>query len=410
MFNLVLFFFFVSCVYGDPLFTSRPLLWERLIRIGIERKDSWCMLGDFSEILHNGEKLGGPKRSESSFKPFADMIRICGMNELPSVGNSFTWGGRRGQLWIQSKLDRCFGNKEWFRLFPASNQSFLDKRGSDHRPVLVKFFSSNESYKGNFKFDKRFLNKPMVKEAILRAWSNVYPSSASFVSDKLRSCRKALSKWKKENCLNSLDKINQLHVALEQEQSSSFPLASRVIGLKNQLLVAYREEESFWSQRSREKWMVEGESNTKFFHASVQANRSKKRIEGLTDVNGNIQKSEASKGEIAAAYFKELYKTSTPGNFHWLFHDFQPKVSQSMNETLIKPVSSDEIKQAAFSINPTSAPGPDGMTGLFFKNIGISLAIKSPWKFISSLFLVLFLLNGIILNYVSYQKLSIQLK
>lgn len=38
-----------------------------------------------------------------------------------------------------------------------------------------------------------------------------------------------------------------------------------------------------------------------------------------------------------------------------------------MNIALTKAVSTEEIKQAAFSIGPDRTPGPDGMNGAFYQ-------------------------------------------
>ena len=189
--------YFLSCIYGNPNIKYRHVVWERLMRLGVNRRSSWCMVGDFNEILNNEEKIGGPRRSDASFQPFSDMLHACGMTELPSTGNSYTWGGRRQKLWIQSKLDRAFENSDWFKCFPSANQAFLAKRGSDHRPVLIKLTASQDSYRGSFKFDRRMLHKPLVQEAIHQAWNQRRHDQDASVSIRLSFCRKALSKWKK---------------------------------------------------------------------------------------------------------------------------------------------------------------------------------------------------------------------
>lgn len=148
--------------------------------------------------------------------------------------------------------------KQRVKSFPASNQCFLEKRGAYHRAELVSLMNSTDKYRGSFKFDKKFLNKPNVKKAISQAWRNHFSSHQGSVSDKLRLCRKALSKWKKEHNTNSLDKINQIHITLERAQSASNPSIFQLHLLKKELVVAYREEEDYWSQRSRERWLKEG--------------------------------------------------------------------------------------------------------------------------------------------------------
>lgn len=81
-----------------------------------------------------------------------------------------------------------------------------------------------------------------------------------------------------------------------------------VNNIKRDLLKAYREEELFWRQKSRDKWMVYGDRCTKFYHSSVKTNRSKNQLSKLIDKNGKMQWSEGAKAEVANDYFTDLFK------------------------------------------------------------------------------------------------------
>lgn len=78
------------------------------------------------------------------------------------------------------------------------------------------------------------------------------------------------------------------------------------------LVGAYRDEESFWKQQCRDKWLKEGDKNTRFFHASVKGNRTRNGLENLLDSAGNLQSLKTSKDEGAAEYFKNLFTSSSP--------------------------------------------------------------------------------------------------
>lgn len=116
-----------------------------------------------------------------------------------------------------------------------------------------------------------------------------------------------------------------------------------------------------------DKWLLKGDRNSKFFHASVKASRSTKNLIKLKNNVGIVQWSDAAKGEVAIEYFEELFKSSLPSSFQPVLQNMLPKVTDRMNQTLTSPISKEEVRTAIFSIKSESAPGPDGMTALFFQ-------------------------------------------
>lgn len=226
--------------------------------------------------------------------------------------------------------------------------------------------SLKDSYRGSFRFDKRMLHQPQVKEAIVNAWNSLDHHGGQSVSGRLRKCRKALSLWKKESDVNSMDMINLIQHHLEVEFSALSPSFSRMEQLKLDLVKAYRYEKSFWQQKSRDKWLLVGDKNSRFFHASIKGNRSKIGLEKLMDASGTLQYFEASKGDVAADYFRNLF-TSSPSEPQGLFQDFIPRVSPDHNALLIGVVSREEVREAVFFVKSLSAPRADGMTGVFYQ-------------------------------------------
>ncbi|XP_013690321.2 uncharacterized protein LOC106394286 [Brassica napus] len=381
---------FVTFVYGEPGQQGKGKVWERIMRLGVGRKECWGLVGDFNEILHNGEKIGGPKRGPASFMDFAVMLEVCKIKELAGFGDSFTWEGVRYKKYIQCKLDRCFGNKKWRNVFHKATQTFMERLGSDHRPVMVNLFCEKDRKRAAFRFDKRLVGKNRVEETIGEAWKRARGTNNLSIVESLGAVRKSLGIWKRENNHNSNERMQKLRHELELESSSTSPCWERVNELKTEIGKAFKQEEDFWTQKSKDNWLVVGDNNTSFFHASVKARRQNNQLSKLVYDEGRENFSIPQMGKTATDYFDKLFTSHASNEVMDFLTGLPARVSENMNQNLIKEVSEAEVRAAVFSIKTSSAPGSDGMNGLFFQEywsiIGVEIVKEIKAFFVTGVF------------------------
>ncbi|KAL4609986.1 hypothetical protein ACB092_08G019900 [Castanea dentata] len=126
-------------------------------------------------------------------------------------------------------------------------------------------------------------------------------------------------------------------------------------------------EEIWWAQRSRVQWLGEGDRNTKYFHYRTSIRRRKDTIGGLWSESGSWCYDRASIAATTISYFKEIYTTTRPNRVEEVTSLFHLKVTDEMNENLIKDFTAEEVRSTLQQMHPTKAVRPDGMSIIFFQ-------------------------------------------
>ena len=94
-------------------------------------------------------------------------------------------------------------------------------------------------------------------------------------------------------------------------------------------------------------------------------------IEGISDEAGVWQDDESVVEMIFKDYYLELFASSNPNEFIDLLEAVQPKVTESMNSSLLREFQSSEVYRALKQMYPLKALGPNGMPLYFFSNSGL---------------------------------------
>jgi len=275
--------------------------------------DPWCIIGDFNDLLTSDDKRGGSERPTWLYNGFRSAVNDCNLHDLPLEGYPFRWFKSLGtHRAIEERLDRAFHTSSCLTIFPNARLINLVATTSDHSPILLKLDS--ESYihsKRSFRFENSWLLDQSLSDMVDENW-HYYPTNN--ILQKLKYCVDDMEAWSKANSPNFLREANKLRNELAAIRSSNdHTTDASITNIQNKLSCVLLQEDIYWKQRSKIFWLIYGDKNNKFFHASASVRRKRNNIKKLRNSHGMYVEDQAGLCSVAQDYFCNLY---TPNDGH----------------------------------------------------------------------------------------------
>uniref|UniRef100_A0A803NKB3 Reverse transcriptase domain-containing protein n=1 Tax=Cannabis sativa TaxID=3483 RepID=A0A803NKB3_CANSA len=361
----------LSCVYGPPYLHAKKKFWSEFLNLGDRFGGPWLILGDTNFVLSASKREGSSGRDP--FIPIiSNLLNARGLFNLPIQGDNLTWDNHRsGRHHVKSTLDKGLVNGAWLNLFPRAVLGSSQTCNSDHRPLCLMTDGQVAKFKRSFKFEEGWTRDDRSNLVVNNAWNSVSHNWASArIFKRVGATRVALLNW-------SRTQFGKLDVAIKELENKLNSLQSLPAGsrdwdqervIRRELNESLERKAIYWKQRARISWLKDGDKCSKFFFLSATIKGRRNAIESIINKDNAWISGREAVGRKFLDYFKGIFTESVTCpdyNCSQLFHE---QIPQDELEALVCSPSSDEIKKTLFAMNSHKAPGPDGMSVLFYKH------------------------------------------
>ncbi|PNX80939.1 cysteine-rich receptor-like protein kinase, partial [Trifolium pratense] len=195
-------------------------------------------------------------------------------------------------------------------------------------------------------------------------------TKAFILKEKLKRLKEALKIWNKEvfgfkdlRIDKTVKELNEVEELIANGEIDPFNLNSKELVTK--FWEQIRSKESLLLQKSRTKWIQEGDANSRFFHSSIKGRRRRNQIVKLKKETTWLEGVDAIKQETKDHFSKHLSE-------EWSSRPFLQGInfkslSADDNELLLAPFDESEVRDTIWSCDGNKSPGPDGFNLNFFK-------------------------------------------
>ncbi|XP_074290689.1 uncharacterized protein LOC141617395 [Silene latifolia] len=354
--------FFFTVVYAFNGLSERESLWTNLRKIKVPSSMPWLIGGDFNCVLQPEERLGGTFNMAEA-DPFQKCIEDCEVMDIHTSGSFYTWNNKQPQETRSAQ-------------YPDFIANFLPEGLFDHSPCVIAKASSGQHRNRSFKYFNMWSLSTDFISCVSNVWNQPMEGTKMYrVTQKLRMLKPELKKINR-TCYSDIENqalLAETKLFHVQQELSKQP------GNRNIMTQEYEAHQAskhlqlakaeFLKQKAKAFWMAEGDTNSSYFHGVIKARRNKNFTHQIKDHRGLLHTDESGIQQAFLEYYQSLLGSSSP--------TFKVKKSivqrgnvctEEQRQTLLSPVTHDEIKEIIFAIPNDKAPGPDGYSSKFFKD------------------------------------------
>ena len=344
--------------------------------------------GDFNAVMSNEKDIiSGEKKPPSLVQAFNELAEICELYDLWRILNEdikeYTWSRYRNGKFIARRLDYFLLNEA--AVDTTSDISNFSVPSTDHRGVEIMIkCSESKRGPGYYKFNNSlldndlFVNKmnsiidtfltenveqnPVLKLELLKL--KLKEESIQF--------SKLLATKRRNNEVDLYQKLDICETALAKDPDN---LERQVECKKIKFEIEILEQNRIkgFQIRSKQKFIADGDKNTKLLFNLEKNRSSTKIIPSLQLDNGESVTDQFDILKAQRDYYHKLYnkypdESNMDEKIDTFLKDCHPsKLTDTEKNSCEGMITLDEAYKALSLLNNGSSPGPDGLTAEFYK-------------------------------------------
>ncbi|KAL0412514.1 UNVERIFIED_CONTAM: putative ribonuclease H protein [Sesamum radiatum] len=250
-------------VHCPAVSVLKPIFWHSFNEICHSFDGPWLAMGDFNAVMSQTEKRGGKPFASASRNALGNEFDVCNLIDLGFTGASFTWSNKR----------------------PAPSRYSVRSL-----PLLLDTHPSNRNRPKPFFFEDMWCRDFSCETLIADVWlSYVSGNPILRLHNLLKLLRGELRKWNRRTfgwCQERISSIKQ-HLETLQESAQTVEVIEMENNLQLELDEQLKRVETKWKQKAKQRWLEDGDANTKYFHMTAVLQSRANHIHSIQTREGN---------------------------------------------------------------------------------------------------------------------------